>query len=285
MIVIVGAPRTGTTLLRNILGESSDVFCLPETSYINRYWSARNLMRLLGKKERVLSRALINHCYDPLMRELMSNREGCLETELEKITEINFGSVCNALYICAKSTKYPRDVKLIEKTPRHGLFISLLVSDPKIEKIVVVKRSIYNAVYSNISRGDMRSTIASACAEYSMIYEAAEKYNSNKIVWISYEKLISKPEEEIRRICRFLEINFNSGMLTPRPGTSSFESHNPRSIKKINNTVPKKVVDEIDECLKRRLLMPDFLKYFLKEKILLWLSFIGLRPYRWLFKN
>lgn len=284
MIVIVGAPRTGTTLLRNILGESCDVFCLPETSYINRYWSARNLMRLLGKKERVLSRALINHCYDPLMRELMGNREGCLETELEKITGINFGSVCNALYICATSTKCPSEVKLIEKTPRHGLFIRLLVSDPKIEKIVVIKRSIYNAVYSNISRGDMKSTIASACVEYSMIYEAAEKYNSNKIEWMSYEKLVSKPEEEIRRICKFLGINFNSRMLTPRPGTSSFESHNPGSIKRKDIPVPKTLVDEIDECLKRRLLMPAFLKCFLKEKILFWLSFMGLRPYRWLFK-
>ncbi len=209
LLFIVGAPRSGTTLLRAMLNRHSRIGLCDETFFF--YW--------IGNRQRVFG-----DLADP------ARRARAVERFLETRRVIRLGLDLAALRteLLREASSYPRffaallrfcaraEGKAIagEKTPQHALEARTLldwypearllhlVRDPR-DVVASLKRMPWGA---GSRLGDARTWRdcvegAEACA------------HDPRFLRLRYEELIAAPEQELKRICGALGVGFETAML------------------------------------------------------------------------
>lgn len=173
-LLVIGAPRSGTTLLASMIGSHSDVAMLIE----DRFFSIR---KLTGKK-------------------ILANKL-CIPIQLE---------------LTQKANSFTRTAQKI------GLFKNLSVSKFNSEdylslkdpKIIAIIRDGNHVVSSIMKRGKKEKQIATARWNRAIqIISELYKKNPDKTLVVSYEDLVKEPESLLRKICAFLQIDFEPQML------------------------------------------------------------------------
>ena len=198
-IFVVGAPRSGTTLVQCILSANSQAYSLPETHFFSIVLPALGM----GVDTRLLS------------AELARARDA-LATDAELVAPLTLlGATPRELLISLFEAYRPdaTRTRVVEKTPLH------------VEHLPTIAATFPDAVFVNIVRNPadvvsswLRVPFAStrsviSCAQsWSSAVAAAEAFGGRTITLI-YERLVREPEATVRTLCSFLGLEFEQRML------------------------------------------------------------------------
>lgn len=226
-IFVVGAPRSGTTLLASMLAAHSRIACGPETQFFNKL-SEKHLRRAVRDPNwpnRAVQLAtsltlaeqpvytLFGHTAEEL-GDFLAGRAPSEGAVLEALT---------ALY-AAKRSK-PR---WAEKTPNHLLHLSRIrkhYPDAPIVRIVRDPRDC--ALSMRKLPWASRSVLANGYLWAAWFRESQPFFERDANTFtLSYEDLIAEPERALRSLCAFVGETFQTGMLETQNTGRSVSSPN-----------------------------------------------------------
>jgi hypothetical protein len=174
-LLILGSPRSGTTLLSSMIGTHTDVAMLIEdrTFAIKKLTSKKVLANKLCIPHQIEITKRANHFTNFLRRKL--------------------GLIKN----------YPSSKNNIEDY--------LALEDAK---IICIVRDYRDVVASIMKRGKKDLTVAKGrwIRGIDMMYELSTQY-PEKVIVVSYEDLVKNTESILRQLCDFLKISFQEDML------------------------------------------------------------------------
>lgn len=203
LIFVAGVPRSGTTLVQNILDCHPDIYGGPEFDRIPNIIDLRRKLNMSLKWGRINSfttRAEV----DVHMANLIKNL-------LHPVARRNH---CSFI-----SEKTPWNIlafeDLIEILP-EAKFIHLIRYPHAV--IASMRGVAARALEKGILPPDFTKSIGLACYYYEsvlkLIHRLDKKY-PGKILTIKYENLLNEPPSEIKRLCSFIGVTFDKKMLTP----------------------------------------------------------------------
>lgn len=191
-ILIVGVGRSGTSLLQSIIGTHSEIKTLPETSFIRRF--IFNTKALDCSNDTHLDRV-------PRLKEIVI-KNGVSVTDYHK-SYMTFLNEAKGLNILDKDPRLLEYITLLKKWFPNTKIIHIH-RDPR-DVLLSKKRAKWSKgriLLSYLVASRVQLTDANAEKKYAGLYS------------VKYENLIKEPESEIRKICCFLDLHFESQMMS-----------------------------------------------------------------------
>ena len=210
-IFIVGVGRSGTTLLQCMLNAHSRVCFLPETHFLRHYPGVPGVADRIRRRgmtaiwSRLANDPDIRRVGPDLLADILDERPdtlaGFYRTLLDRYAEIH------------------RAERVGEKDPKNIEILPVIRGWFPEARIIHVVRDPRDVVVSRMraewSRGRCFLAHLIACREQLHLgrTEGPALFGSNYRE-IRYEDLISRPEETLSNVCEWMELEYESGMLT-----------------------------------------------------------------------
>lgn len=211
LFFIVGCPRSGTTLFQSMLASHPEVILPDETCFYSRVY--QDNFSNFGK-----------------LSEL--NFERALETSLNfyRIKDLNLDSdiiraKCSDahswetifLAILATYAEKHNAIRIGEKSPRHFAYIGYLKERFPHAKFIHIIRDPRAVVLSLMKAPFGSNRIGNACNIWQEAIKVHRQYNNElspeRYRVVRYEDLVGKPEQTLKPICHFLNLEFSPQML------------------------------------------------------------------------
>ena len=211
-IFIVGCPRSGTTLLQQMLDAHPDIAIAPETHFMRHFWERRDDYGDLNQD--------VN--YRHLLEDITAIPEftemGLSTPDFLEVSWNRERSYANLFNLILEHFAEQRGVEVVgEKTPNHLLYMSEIkqffpsacfihiIRDPR-----AVVNSWRSVPWSNGSiTGD-----AKVWQRYMSRGINFDEPVKSSVFTLFYEELILAPEKNLRSLCDFLGLTFVPAMLT-----------------------------------------------------------------------
>lgn len=242
IIFIVGNSRSGTTMMRRVLGNHPDIYMLEELHFFEQLWSTDDKSKEISKEKAI---ALAS-------RLLFIQRDGYLtELNIEKyrtdavnivaaIGEKIYSHDVLRSFLFYETHLHQKTIPC-EKTPQDVFYIPEILELFPQAKIINMVRDPRGVLLSqkrkwqrkNMGAGFMtrkeqrRLKINYHPITISKLWNAsvrtALKYKNHiQMHNMIFENLVNESEAEVKRLCRFLEIDFTYEMLNiPQVGSSN----------------------------------------------------------------
>lgn len=205
LLFVIGAPRSGTTLLMRMLNAHSAVHTRPEPHLLTP-------LAELGYYSHVEKAA-----YDPLQAALsakqfvadLPNGEADYLDALRAYTDVLYGRMLEA-----SGRRY-----FVDKTPAYALILPFLTKLYPRARYVVITRHPF-AVFSSYAKSFFDNDWEVAHAHNPLLERyvpaVARFLREGGVphVHLRYEALVSDPEAHLQRLCAYAEIDFEPGMIT-----------------------------------------------------------------------
>lgn len=211
-IFIIGCPRSGTTLLQRMLDAHPEIAIAPETHFMQYFWQRRVEYGALNQDDN----------FQQLLAQITTSPEfaetGINEHYFRQVAWDNERTYKSLFQLLLQQYRELKNVSLVgEKTPNHVLFLSTLQEffpNARFINIIRDPRAVVNSWRSvpwssgNLIRdaehwrGHVRPTL-----RYSQSLES-------KVLNIFYERLVTESEVTLRSVCKFLNIEYTSALLT-----------------------------------------------------------------------
>ncbi len=224
-IFIVGAPRSGTTLLAALLAGHSGIACGPETQFFNKLeradleaaardqrWPARaaeliSLLTLAG--QRVIDLFEID---DAELQADLAARRPAVASMLEALT----GTVADR----AGKRRWA------EKTPNHILHLDSIRSAWPSAQVVRIVRDPRDSAASMRRLPWASDSVIANAQLWSEWHEASRSFFETDPLsfTLRFEDLVLEPEERLTRLCDFLGERFEPSMLDTRAAGAAVSS-------------------------------------------------------------
>jgi len=215
-ILLVGAPRSGTTLLRVMLNRHPRIELCDE-SYFHFWIAARAQvfgdLENAANRERAVDRYLelrrirrLGHDLDALRRRLIDHSTSAATLFLELMR-----------FHAAAAGK----VRFGDKTPHHALVArELLRWFPRARLVHLVRDP--RDVAESLRRMPWSSgSLVTDTRLWRDCVDGVERCGPGAALVVRFEALVERPEAELRRVCEFLGEEFHPAMVAPRPAAAS----------------------------------------------------------------
>ena len=208
-IFIVGAPRSGTSLLRVILNRHPSIGLCDETYFFYYVYTRRDAFGDLSNpanRRHLIDRYLATRRIQRLDSDLQALTEGLMK---EGGSYRSFFITLMRLYAAARGK-----VRYGEKTPQHALFAETLCEWYPKGKLIHLVRDPRDVVGS-LLRMPWASNHAAANARiWSDCVQNAERCRQrDNYILVRYEDLVSDPHAELMRVCAFIGEEYCSAIL------------------------------------------------------------------------
>lgn len=246
-IFVLGMPRSGTTLVDRILSSHSKVTSVGES---------QNFGVELKKMAKTQSRQVLD-----------------LET-IKAAQNINFTELGKRYIQLTKPTNGSlQTLHFIDKMPLNFLYVGLIKKALPNAKIIILDRHPMDVCLSNF-----RTLFAVSFSYYNYAYDLKDsgqyfaffkdlmtfwkKHYGDELLEVSYEKLVAQPEQQIKRILEYCELDWQDSCLNfhentaPVSTASSVQVRQPMNSKSIGRW--KKYgseLNQLQECLTAKGLM------------------------------
>lgn len=217
VVFIGGCGRSGTTLLRVMLNAHSGLYAGPEFNvHVNLLDRLHDKFRWLPKKAYLL--------YDQRIVETVADKFS-LSTDLVK--QFRKESSCLPTFMHRVLSAAAGDALWVEKTPKNATILPYLFSHfPNMKFIHVIRdgrdvacslRNHPRYMYEDGKKieTNINKPISKCISRWVHDVRAARKWKDDaRYMEIRYRDLVEKPEEVLGRVCDFLGIPFEEGMLS-----------------------------------------------------------------------
>jgi hypothetical protein len=210
-IFIVGAPRSGTTLLRNMLNRHPAIAVCRETEfyhYIYRRRRAFGDLAILRNRQRLVKEYLSTQRVQRLQLDLEALEQTLLEEGVSY--EALFLSL---LWFYARAQGKRR---CGEKTPQHALFTETLCSWYPDATVIHLLRDPRD-VAASLMRMPSAPKGALGSARVWLQYNASAWRSRHRpqYLLVRYEQLVTQPEQELARVCAAIGEDYCPAMMVP----------------------------------------------------------------------
>lgn len=212
-VLVGGFPSSGSTLLATILDSHPDIICGPETTLFCHplIWQNYELSR------NNLSNILFSDFSGEGILDFSSPNKPFLDYyKIDEEKVLDYAKKSNKAYdffqnFFHHSVNKKENKICIDKTPQNIYAVDPFLRGNGYARAIIIKRDPRASLASLINRG---LTVKSACANLALEVNIinsliVDKTLKNRILFIDYEDLITKPKETCESICNYLNISSN----------------------------------------------------------------------------
>lgn len=210
VIFLLGLPRSGTTLLQRLLGQHRSIHTVAEP------WLMLPLAQLLSNRlgQAEYDSSLAAQALDGFALELPGGRDEIVEGVRRLAVD---------LYASCRRQSGAR--YFLDKTPRYHHIVPELSELLPDARFIVLRRnplSILASVSDAWFGGDVAAALSNPHHRHDLTagfahLDAAPALLGERACSIRYESLVADTEHELRRLCTFLDIEFDDAMLAYDP--------------------------------------------------------------------
>lgn len=209
---IIGTDRSGTTMLRLMLNEHKELHVSLETWFIIDLMNSLPLNSPLDSKDKKLAYNIITQ-HDRRRNLGVDNED--LDKILNRLEKPYLRDILDAIFMLL--TERHGKTYWGDKTPEYIKEIDRLhIVFPEARFIHIVRdgRDVCLSLLSKHWRGSMVSKIARYWAEYvSAGINAGRALPKDMYLEVTYESIVTDTEIMLKKICKFLNVNFDPCML------------------------------------------------------------------------
>ena len=202
-IFIIGMPRSGTSLIEQIISSHSKVMGAGELIYVDQ-----------------LGRNIVTEKFPVNTKELIYFRKKYLE-KLEKVSD--------------------GKLNVTDKMPLNFMYVGLIYSVFPNAKIVHVKRDFAATCWGCYKKNFFTKALGFSynlfdLIKYYQLYEELMKFWENhfdkKIYNINYENLVTNQDEETRKLIKYLDLDWEEACLSPQNNKRNVSTASVNQIRK-----------------------------------------------------
>jgi hypothetical protein len=217
-IFIVGAPRSGTTLLSTMLNRHPAISICDETYYFYYVYSRQRAFGNLTDIEN--RRRLVESYLDTGRIRSMDVDRSALE---QAMTSEGTDYAEMFISLMRSYARLHGKRRYGEKTPHHALHAELLRRIYPGCRLIHIVRDPRDVVASLMRMPWAASSPSANARLWSNFVQAAERcQGSENFLRVHYEHLVLDPESELQRICAFLGERFSTQMLMSQPDAKAY---------------------------------------------------------------
>ena len=210
-IFIVGGPRSGTTLLRNMLNRHPAIAICRETEFFHWVYARR---RTFGSLSDMRNRQRVVKAY------LATRRIRRMKVDLQALEEtlLREGASYEELFLSLMRffARVHGRRRCGEKTPHNALVAEILCQWYPGASVIHLLRDPRDAVASMLRMPWAPGNVRSNALSWLLFNLAAWRLRSSpRYLLVRYEQLVAQPEQELRRICAFVGEEYFPAMLVP----------------------------------------------------------------------
>ena len=247
-IFIVGSSRSGTTMMGRILGNHKDIFTFNELHFFGAIWT-NTTNQELSKLEQInlLSRLF---CIEENGLFSQDNISDFSDKARDVLQEKNLSALeIYALFLNTITFENSASISC-EQTPKNMYYLEEILSHFPDARVINLVRDQRDVLLSQKNKWKRKFLGATAIPLFEAIrsfvnyhpllmskvwsssLQHSKRYKShNRVKIVKFEELVSNSEETTKKICSFLEIEFQEDMLSvPVIGSSTEEDSKLRHI-------------------------------------------------------
>jgi hypothetical protein len=220
LFFIIGRPRSGTTLLRSILDAHSRIIVPPEYPVLLNCLHLLHPQNLSSNKKKIkFYKSVIS--FKKTKRELFEsiglNEENLTDDLLKNSQAISFSDAFVKVQMHCKSCRLEKPALLVgDKNPVYSFIVMQLLKKFPEAKFVFLVRDPRDQ-FASLKKFDFEASSpvlqALRWQKLMLDYISIVKRFPERIHFVQYEHLVSKPDEEISKICKFLNLEPENEML------------------------------------------------------------------------
>ncbi len=239
---IIGSGRSGNTLLRRILHAHSELFIPPETYVLGR------IIKLFRQYSNMKWSDLVSLIYSRFQfhPEFFIFGIDSLQPLANKVSKCDkrkrsLAYIINSFYLYYAEVHNIKKQRWGDKTPINTFCLDRIYSVFPKAKFIHIIRDGCDVVYSYVNAG-IYNEYTEAALRWKISVKLARKFGNKhpeNYLEIRYEDLVNNPEKEIKKVCDFLEIDFepqmiNSENIADKLGDVAVRKHHANVYKPIN---------------------------------------------------
>jgi Sulfotransferase family len=214
LIFIVGAPRSGTTLLAEMLSSHPDICSSPETHYYSRHAKKYSWTTRMVKSKR------IRH-FETVMRDIGSELFGFSAADLQEVgrrhadlrRDMSSGLLAQLLKVYSMKNNKPI---CCEKTPMHIKYVEQILKEIPCSCVVCIHRDPRD-VWLSVRKTPWNTGNALYHAIFwRRIASISEKWARTfpkRYLEVKFEDLVAEPRAVLEPICEFVQVGFSTEMV------------------------------------------------------------------------
>ena len=215
-IFVIGAERSGTTLVMALLGSHSRIAVPEVVWYYPRFYPYLHTYGDLSQEAnfRTLAEEMVFGLKTPLWG-MKVNPKTILDEVIELAPERSFAGLYAAMHM--RFAQYMNKPRWGEKTPHNLYFVGPMHHDFPDAQFIYVTRDGRDSCVDYMESSFGPTNIYCAAHSWKRCWNAVKEWRgplTEKGLWmdVKYEELVRKPEEVMRAVCSFLGEEFEPGM-------------------------------------------------------------------------
>lgn len=209
---IVGRERSGTTLLQLMLDNHPNITVPTESAFISQLHAKYG--KVTTFRQDVIDAYIDDLFDDPYIRLWKITRQDVKE-QVDKIRPFSYAELCRAVMLSSRSSITKNMIMLLgDKNPVHSLHIPLLKKIFPGAKFIFVSRDPRDQVRSMMNVNfERKDPVVQAYRWRYFNKKILNDLSEEKHLHVRYEDLVESPQEELKKICSFLDIAYDPVML------------------------------------------------------------------------
>jgi hypothetical protein len=218
--LIVGSPRSGTTLVQRLAAELSGVQVTPETHFFAVFYDLELRRRSFPLRGHDINDVVSRYLQLPLTRSLAIDGQAVLD---------NLNGTCDSawtLFGAIVRALAPTATLVGEKTPNHlRWWRPLSTADPELRFVVVVRdpRAVTASALEVPFGMDKAALLAVRWrADVREIQQASQQLGPERVLILQYEDVVVDPDTARSKLGQFLAANAPAVPIEAQPGAALF---------------------------------------------------------------
>lgn len=212
-LFIVGRGRSGTSLLQTILNTHHRIAVAPEAQFI-MFLQKKYQRKILTPDVR---KAFLKDLWQEKRLQNWNLDTYELEKSIIKLEKPSYAEICKEVYKAYGISKGKFNLKVVgDKNPHYALYLHKLIKIYPYAKFIHIVRDPRDTVlsYQKVKfDADSSAVLSYRWNIYNQKILNFKKHHPDQFYTLFFEDLLLYPEATLRKICRFLEVSYEPGMM------------------------------------------------------------------------